>query len=198
MKRASVFLLLVVLVSDISGQSNSAPVPPQGGVLSFSLAPSIATSLWPNERPVGYGEWIGPSGGLTLSCRYRLPSAPLFMGTDLSYSLAIVPYSWFMSILQAGLSAGFQSDPRHALGVRLFGSAGYSYDSILRPDTDFRFLPSKNSPASGGTPYIGAGAELSWSFNPSLSLAAGIKFRYLLDLYADVGITLGISLNLPL
>ena len=204
MKRASVFLFLVVLVSYISGENNSAPVPPQGGVLSFSLTPSIATSLWPNDRPVryqgGYREWIGPSGGLTLSFRYRLPSAPLFIGTDFGYSLGVVPYSSAMSVLQAGLSAGFQSDPRQALNLRLFGSAGYSYDSIQKPDTDLStfFLPSKNSLASGGTPYFGAGAELSWSLNPSFSLAAGIKFRYLLDLYADVGATLGIALNLPL
>ncbi len=83
--------------------------------------------------------------------------------------------------------------------MRCFGSAGYSYDFVqhgLSGDPFYNFFRLNNSTARGGTPFVGAGAELSWSFIPALSLIAGARVRYFLDFFADMAFSIGTSYNM--
>jgi hypothetical protein len=130
----------------------------------------------------------------------------LYIGADLGHSLVpygdwkssgIDPYkSWplyrennaiiKMSMFQAGLGAGIQLNILPTVGIRGFGSAGYSFNSL------------SHNVGRGGTPFVCAGGELTWTFIPALSLTAGAKYRHFFDLYDDVAFTLGVSYNLLL
>jgi hypothetical protein len=106
-----------------------------------------------------------------------------------------------LSMLHAGLSAGLYLHILPTLGLRCFGSAGYSY-SLVQPrvsdDQFHNFFRLNYSTARGGTPFVGTGAELSWTFTPALSLIAGAKLRYFFDFFADMAVTLGIAYNLQI
>ena len=207
MNRVSVLLILVLFAGGASGENAVMTAPSPSALLSFSVMPNLATPVW----PIGLGSHhtlFGPSTfspivGATLACRYRPASSSLLVGTDFGYSIVGFEDNLSMSMLQAGLSAGLHLNILPTLGLRCFGSVGYSYNLVQRglamshENWLALLLPLNYLVARGGTPVVGAGAELSWSFIPSLSLAAGIRFRYFLDLYADLGATLGISYNLP-
>jgi tetratricopeptide (TPR) repeat protein len=200
MKKVSLLMLFVVLAGSASAESAVAP-PPSPALLSFSLTPNFTPD--PSSR-------FGPGFGATISCQYRLPASPLYTGADLGYSIVVLRWGeshigekdmGSMSMFQAGLSAGIHLDISRTVGLRCFGSAGYSYN-FVQPrvpghDAFYNMLhPMKYNAGRGGTPFVGAGTELSWSFIPALSLTAGVKYRYFLDLYSDLNLTLGISYNL--
>jgi len=196
MKKVSLFILFVVLVGSASAESAIAPTPSPASLLSFSLTPDFMADF-------GTDRWFGPGLGATVSCKYRLPASSLYAGADLGYSLVTLKGeggypSGSMSMLQAGLSVGIHLDILPTVGIRGFGSAGYSYNFVQPrvPDDFFEaFFHPVYSTARGGTPFVCAGAELSWSFIPALSLTAGAKYRYFLDLYSGLAVTLGISCN---
>lgn len=192
MNKVLLLLVFAVSIGSASAENAAAPTPSPTSLLSFSLTPNFA----PNSGRKG----LGISAGATISCQYRLPASPLYAGADLGYSIVgLTGRRGGMSMFQAGLSAGLHLDILPTLGMRGFGSAGYSYNFVQPSFADDFFYslfhPFDNT-AGGGTPFVSAGAELSWTFIPSLSLTAGAKYRYFLDLYADTAVTLGISYNL--
>ena len=190
MKKVLLFLLFVVLIGSASAENAVAPTPAPASLLSFSLTPNLSIPFGPDgtlgKHPES-GVWFSPSVGGTISFQYRPPSA-LYVGADLGYSLMEIggtPTDFgHMSLFLAGLTAGIHGHLASTVGISAFGSAGYSY-----------FLLNHNA-VRGGSPFAGAGAELSWTFIPALSLTAGARLRYFLDMYADLGVTLGISYNL--
>ena len=186
MKKISPFLLFVLLAGTVSAESAVAPTVPPASPLSFSLTPNFTIPLGAEGSLAGGGsEWFAPGGGATISGQFRLPFLPLlYAGADFGYSWVPIASVTSMSMLLAGLSAGIYLDILPTVGIRGFGSAGYSYNFL------------NNSAGSGGTPFVCAGTELSWAFIPALSLTAGGKYRYFFDLYADLAVTLGISYNL--
>ena len=207
MKRSSLLVLFVILAGTVSAERTPAP-PATPASLSFSLKPeatlpfgrdgslgNLATSL-----PFG-----APNVGGTISCQYRPRSSSLFIGVEAGYVYMTLydtgeHRSGNLSMLQAGLSAGVTLNILPTVGLRLFGSAGYSYD-LFQPwvsdDGFYNFLRLSNSTARGGTPFVGAGAELFWTFVPSLSLTAGASFRSYIDLYNGLALSLGVSYDLP-
>jgi tetratricopeptide (TPR) repeat protein len=208
MNKVLVFLLPAILAASASGQDAVTTEPSPKALLSFSVVPNVASAVWPldskGNSPGLFGRsMFGPSFGATLACRYRPASSPLFIGTDFGYSVLPLSDNSTMSMLQPGLVVGLQRDIRSDMGVRCFGSIGYSYNLVqegIAPNSQHLLalvLPLDNIVATSGAPFVGAGTELSWSFNRSLSMVAGIKFQYFLDLYANLGATLGVSWNLP-
>jgi tetratricopeptide (TPR) repeat protein len=211
MKKISLFLIFVVLLGSASAEGAATTAASPNALLSFSVIPNITYPVWPPGNLknlytlLGQHSMFTPSVGATLACRYRLASSSLFIGADFGYSWVGMDSdaSMSMSMLQAGLGAGLHLNILPTLGLRCFGSVGYSYNLVQSGLVTSHenwlalLLPLDYVVARGGTPFVGAGAELSWSFIPSLSLDAGIKFRYFFDLYADLGATLGISYNLP-
>jgi tetratricopeptide (TPR) repeat protein len=206
MKRVSLFLLFAVMAGTISAESAVAPTPAPASPLSFTLTPNFTIPVGPKGElggGIAASQWFAPGWGATISCQYRLPSSLLYTGVDLGYSwvpfgdwasLGIDPFkAWplyresdaiiSISMLQAGFVAGLYLDILPSVGIRGFGSAGYSYN-VLSHGAD-----------RGGTPFVCAGAELFWAFIPELSLTAGAKYRYFLDFYGDMAVTLGISYN---
>jgi len=206
MKKIPLFLLFVVLVGSASAEKAIATTPAPASPLSFSFTPNFTIPVGPKGElggGIAASQWFAPGWGATISCQYRLPSSPLYTGVDLGYSWVpfgdwassgIDPFKAWpsyrecdaiiqMSMFQAGLIAGLHLDILPTLGMRGFGSAGYSYNFL------------SHNVGRGGTPFVCAGAELSWAFIPELSLTAGAKFRYFLNFYADMAVALGISYN---
>lgn len=207
MKRSSLLVLFVILAGNVSAERSPAP-PATPASLSFSLAPN-ATLPFGRDGSLGnlaaslpFG---APNVGGTISCRYRPRSSSLFIGVEAGYMYMTLydtgeHRSGNLSMLQAGLSAGVTLNILPTAGMRLFGSAGYSYDLVqpLVSDDEFHnFLRLNNSTADGGTPFVGAGAELFWTFIPSLSLTAGAAYRSYIDLYNGLVLSLGVSCDLP-
>jgi tetratricopeptide (TPR) repeat protein len=207
MKKVPLFLLFVVLAATVSAESAVAPTPAPASPLSFSVTPNMTIPVGPKGElggGIAASQWFAPGWGATISCQYRLPSSPLYIGVDLGYSWVpfgdwassgIDPFKAWplyrendaiikMSMFQAGLGAGIQLDILPTVGIRGFGSAGYSYNSL------------SHNLGRGGTAFVCAGAELVWTFIPALSLTAGAKYRHFFDLYEDLAVTLGISYNL--
>lgn len=103
-------------------------------------------------------------------------------------------------MVQAGLSAGVHLNILPTVGLRLFGSGGYSYNLVqprVSDDQFYNLFHLNNSTAGGGTPFVGAGAELFWTFIPSFSLTAGARYLRYVDLYDGLALTLGVSYDLP-
>ncbi|MGA2762250.1 MAG: hypothetical protein ABSG17_02690 [Spirochaetia bacterium] len=208
MKRFSFLVLFVLLAGAVSAERTVAPPSSSAALLSFTITPNatipfgrdgslgnLATSL-----PFG-----GPNPGGTISCLYQPRSSPLFIGVDLGY-LYMTLYdmgenlSGSLSMVQAGLSAGVHLNILPTVGLRLFGSGGYSYNLVqprVSDDRLYNLFHLNNSTAGGGTPFVGAGAELFWTFIPSFSLTAGARYLRYVDLYDGLALTLGVSYDLP-
>ena len=207
MKRSSFLVLFVLLAGTVSAERTVAP-PSSADSLSFSITPNgtipfgrdgslgnLATSL-----PFG-----GPNLGGTISCLYQPRSSPLFIGVDLGYLYMTLydmgeHWSGNLSMVQAGLSAGVHLNILPTVGLRLFGSGGYSYNLVqprVSDDPFYNFFRLNNSTAGGGTPFVGAGAGLFWTFIPSFSLTAGARYLRYIDLYDGLALTLGVSYDLP-
>jgi len=209
MKKIFLFLLFVEMAGSPFAEGAVAPAQTLPSLFSLTLMPNYTVPIGP-DGSLGGGiagsRWFAPGWGLTISGQYRLPASPLFVGADFGYSwvpygdwasLGVDPYEAWpgyssvpgdavtrISMWQAGLTAGLHWNFLPTLGVRGFGSAGYSYNLLSR------------GAGRGGTPFVCAGAELSWAFIPELSLTAGARYRHFVDFYADVAVTLGISYNL--
>lgn len=206
MKKTALLALLIVLAGAVSAERTPAP-PPSPAYLSLSIVPSVTTPFGV-DGSLGGGlsarQCFGQGWDVTLSCSYHPRPVPLYVGVTLGY--AWVPYAdwpssggnpfeaWYRdpgnsaitatSMYQAGLLAGIQLDIFDTAGIRTFGSAGCSYN-----------VRSRNAGRSG-TPFVGAGAELFWTFIPSLSLTAGVHARRFFDMYDEMAATLGLSYNL--
>lgn len=206
MKRSVLVVFLIVLAGAVCAQRTPAP-PPLPAFVSLSLVPSVTTPFG-SDGTLGGGlsqrQCFGQGWDATLSCTYHPRPVPLYVGVTLGY--AWVPWAdwrssglspleaWYRdpgnsaitatSMYQAGLVAGIQLDILDTAGIRAFGSAGYSYN-----------VQSRNAGASG-TPFAGAGAELFWTFVPSLSLTAGVNARRFFNMYDEMAMTLGLSYNL--
>ncbi len=195
MKRFLFLALFTLMTGIVSSESTLTPASATPAVLSLSLTPEFMGDL-------GI-DLFGPGLGMTIACNYRLPALPLYAGMEFGYSWLGLKGdggypSGALSMLQAGIVAGFQLDILPTLGLRCFGSAGYSYNivqPIVSGDPFYSFFRLNYGTARGGTPYAGVGAELSWAFIPGLGLAAGVRYRNFLDLYSGVAISAGVSCN---
>ena len=182
MKRSSFLVLFVLLAGTVSAERTVAP-PSSAALLSFTITPNATIpfgrdgSLGDLATSLPFG---GPDPGGTISCLYQPRSSPLFIGVDLGY-LYMTLYdmgenlSGSLSMVQAGLSAGVHLNILPTVGLRLFGSGGYSYNLVqprVSDDQFYNLFHLNNSTAGGGTPFVGAGAELFWTFIPSFSLTA--------------------------
>ena len=180
MKKRVLALLLVLAVGSIYADKGDPAIPSPTSRVTIAVTPNFTVPIGAESR-----NWFAVGGGATLSGRFRLPFFPLlYAGMDLGYSWVPIAGVTSMSLVQAGASTGIHYDILPALAFRGFGSAGYSYALLA------------SGAGGGGEPFVSAGAELSWSLMPALSLAVGAKIRYFFDLYADVAGTLGISYNL--
>lgn len=179
MKRI-VALVLILLVSSFTfAFADGGPVSTPGPLLSFSLTPSFSIPLGDYATYFGYG------GGATLCADYRMPFLPLlYAGAGLGYSYFSLQKFSSLSTLTGGCDAGVWYDIIPSLSVRAFALGGYSYSFL------------NNGLGSGGTPYVGGGADLAWAFVPFLSVSVGASYRYFVDLYSDIAVTLGVSYNL--
>jgi hypothetical protein len=189
MKKILLILLFVVLIGSASAESAVAPTPAPASLLSFSITPNLSIPFGSDGTLGNHpksGVWFSPGVGGTISFQYRTPAA-LYVGADLGYSFMDINKTDIsgMSLFLAGLTAGIHRYLASTVGVSAFALAGYSYYFLNR------------NLGRGGAPFAGAGAELSWTFVPALSLTAGAKYRYFLDVFADLSVSLGISYNLP-
>jgi len=147
---------------------------------------------------------FSPAVGGMITWHYRPPSSLLFIGGDLGYLYsALYDYreAWTgnLSILMAGFNAGLHVEILPGFGLRGFGSAGYSYWLVHPRQTDdnfYSFLRFDNSTAEGGTPFVGAGGELSWALFPGLGLVGGVRYRHFFDLHDELVVSLGMFCNL--
>ena len=201
MKSLSMILLLVV-AAGASAQRSAAPTP-STAVLSLALIPAASVPFQPDGALDIRPDWYGPSVGAGISCRYRFRGSAVDLGTELGYSYVIVNghtnWTESLSILLAGLDFGLDWNFAPRFGVRGFAFGGYSLVLVQPRMSDNLFSSLFRlgySSAANGKPFVGAGAELFWTFIPALSLRASVRCRYFFDLYADLPVTVGLSYNL--
>ena len=174
-------LIMSILLTNgllLSAQQKSPPG--SASLLSFSVTPNFSIPMGGDASVFGVG------GGAVLSGEYRLPALPIvFLGGSVGYSFVPLKSVTSLSLMQVSMDAGLRFDLLPKLILRARGSGGYAFGLL------------NNAAQSGSTPFLAAGADLSWSLIPSLSLGIGGVYRYYLNLYNDIAASLGVSWSLP-
>ena len=112
-----------------------------------------------------------------------MPFLPiLFVGGGLGYSFVPLQAVASISLVDAGLTAGFHFDLLPSLSVRAFRSGGYFY--VLVNDGIWR---------GGANPVVVGGADFSWAITPAIGIGLGAAYRNYLGLYNDLAVALGMS-----
>ncbi len=150
----------------------------QGSLFSLTLTPRFTIPLGRDTALYNLG------GGADLEAEYRMPFLPvLFVGGGLGYSFVPLQAVTSISLIDAGLVAGFRFDllPVSEL-ARLRLCAGISMLSM-----------NDGTGRGGFNPVFAGGADLSWAITPSLGIGLGASYRYHVGLYNDLAVTLGMA-----
>jgi len=174
--RKAAFATVVILLVSFEGFSQSE----SPSLFSLSFIPSFSVPLGNDATAFGLG------GGGKLVGEYRMPFLPmLFAGAEGGFSLVPLTSITTMSLVSGGAVVGARFDFLKNLTFRVAGAGGYFY----------AFL-NDGSGNSGSNPFASIGADLSWAFNPALSVGLGATYRDYFGLYNDLALTVGMSYNL--
>jgi hypothetical protein len=176
-RRVSSALLLILAAFNLPAQSANTSV-------TLTLTPGVTVPLGADAS------YFTPGGSCTLAGAMALPFLrQLTAGVEVGYGLAplsaaSVSLANSLNTLSGGLVIGYRADVIPGLTLFAEGKGGYFYG----------FLTGRSS--SGGNPYFGAGAGISYQILPTLGLGAGVAYRNLLGLSNDLLVSVGTSLRL--
>ena len=174
MIRKAAFATVLMLAASVGGFAQS-PSP-----LSIALVPSFSVPMGTDGNLFTFG------GGGKLLGEYRMPFLPvLFAGAEAGYSYVPLKAVTSMSLFSGGAVVGARFDFLSNFSFRITAGGGYFYASL------------NDGSGTGSNPFFSAGADLSWTFVPALSLGLGAAYRDYFGLYNDVAVTLGLSYNFP-
>jgi len=179
MTRKAFLVAVLVLSVGFAGFAQAPAAAPSGpSPLSLSLTPDFSVPLG------GDASLFTVGGGGKLSGEYRMPFLPLlFVGAEAGYSFVPLQSVTALSLLGGGVSVGARLDFARNFSARVTGTGGYYY-AFLNDNT-----------GSGSNPFASIGADVSWNFVPSWSLALGAAYRDFFGLYNDMAVTIGVSYN---
>lgn len=174
MKKSILSVIFFLCVSAVFGREKATN--PSDSLWSVRLVPAVAVPLGRHR------EIFAPAASTEVQVRYRHPldrRIGFFLGGTLGYDLMPIKAESSISIVNAGIRAGFDLEVIPPFSVEAFVQGGYFYSFLNRTDS---IEIDADAEVKGGNPFVCGGLGFNFMISPSLGVGLALSYQESLGL----------------